>query len=234
MNEKYESNNNSEFNNINIIENNNINNNNDNKENNQEGVSIQKNNNANKEDILIIKKDSVNCFNLFGPENKSNDNEVINENKNYEEINSKNDIFNSELNLKNFDDEFSNKLNALKESMKHSNIEEYQKNNNENNFENNVKKIIESNIDKAKKDILNSILLETSKIATQSKLNQKKSKNNYVHEGIKCNNCGVFPIVGIRYKCLECDNFNCCEKCEQEQNHLHLFYKIKKDKSLKN
>jgi hypothetical protein len=75
--------------------------------------------------------------------------------------------------------------------------------------------------------------LETSKIVSQSKLNQKKSKNNYVHEGIKCNNCGAFPIVGIRYKCLECDNFNCCEKCEQEQSHPHLFYKIKKDKALK-
>ena len=83
------------------------------------------------------------------------------------------------------------------------------------------------------KDILNSILLETSKIVSQSKLNQKKSKNNYIHEGIKCNNCGAFPIVGIRYKCLECDNFNCCEKCEQEQSHPHLFYKIKKDKALK-
>ena len=44
------------------------------------------------------------------------------------------------LNLKNFDDEFSNKLSALKESMKHSNIEEYQKNIDENNFEIMLKK----------------------------------------------------------------------------------------------
>ena len=228
LNENYESNNNYEVNNGVKVDNDLINNNNDNEGNKQEDVSIQNNNIASDENLDIKKKDSDNCFCLFGPESNNNDNVVSNEINNNEY-----DIFNSELNLKRFNDEFSKQINALEESMKHSNIEEYQKKNEENIFENNIKKIIESNVDDAKKDILNSILLETSKIVSQSKLNQKKSKNNYVHEGIKCNNCGAFPIVGIRYKCLECDNFNCCEKCEQEQSHPHLFYKIKKDKALK-
>ena len=238
MNENYESNNNNEYNNGNKIVDDDLNNNNKiNGGNNQEGVSNQNNNNASDENLVIKKNDSDNCFCLFGPENNNKDNIVNNivnnENKNNVEMNDKYEIFNSELNLKCFNDEFSNQINALEESMKHSNIEEYQKQSEENNFENNIKKIIESNVDDAKKDILNSILLETSKIVSQSKLNQKKPKNNYVHEGIRCNNCGMFPIVGIRYKCLECDNFNCCEKCEQGQNHPHLFYKIKKDKALK-
>ena len=233
LNENYESNNNYQVDNGNMINNDLMNNNNDNEGNNQEGVSIQNNNIVSDENLDLKKKDSDNCFCLFGQESNNNDNVVSNEIKNNEEMNDKNAIFNSELNLKCFNDEFSNQINALEESMKHSNIEEYQKENEENNFENNIKKIIETNVNDVKKDILNSILLETSKIVNQSKLNQKKSKNNYEHEGIKCNNCGMFPILGIRYKCLECDNFNCCEKCEQEQSHPHLFYKIKKDKALK-
>ena len=215
LNKNYESNNNYEFDKGKKVDDNLMNNNKDNEGNNQEGVSNQNNNNASDENLVIKKKDSDNCFNLFGPESNNNDNIVSIENKNIVEMNNKNEIFNSELNLKCFNDEFSKQIYALEKSMKHSNIEEYQKKSVENNFEKNIKKIIESNVDDAKKYILNSILLENSKIVSQSKLNQKKSKNNYVHEGIKCNNCGMFPIVGIRYKCLECDNFNCCEKCEQ-------------------
>ena len=241
MNKIYELNNNNTYDHGTIKENDDKSNNNniiiivnDNAGNNQERVSNQQNNIVNDENLVIKKEDSSDNFCLFGPDSKSNDNVISIENKNNEGKNDKNEIFNSELNLKCFNDEFSNQINALEESMKHSNIEEYQKNNEENNFENNVKKIIEENVDNAKKDILNSILLETSKIVSQSKINQKKSKNNYRHEGIKCNICGMFPIVGIRYKCLECDNYNCCENCEQKQNHPHLFYKIKNNKALRN
>ena len=35
-----------------------------------------------------------------------------------------------------------------------------------------------------------------------------------VHEGILCNNCGVSPITGVRFKCTFRDNFNLCEHCE--------------------
>jgi len=33
-----------------------------------------------------------------------------------------------------------------------------------------------------------------------------------VHEGVTCNDCGVSPIKGIRYKCQVCDNYDLCEK----------------------
>ena len=61
-----------------------------------------------------------------------------------------------------------------------------------------------------------------------------------VHKGIKCSNCGIDPIIGIRYKCLMCDNFNLCEKCEKlEDNninsHPHNLIKMRKEeKKLKN
>ena len=144
-----------------------------NKPNNQEVILVEQNNNINDDNLNIEKKDSDNCFNLFSHESNNNDNINSNEKKNNEEKNDSDQIFNSELNLKCFNDEFSNQINALEESLKNSNNEEYQKMNEENNFENNVKKIIESNVENAKKEILNSILLETSKIVSKSKLNQK-------------------------------------------------------------
>lgn len=49
-----------------------------------------------------------------------------------------------------------------------------------------------------------------------------------VHFGVKCDGCGVFPIVGCRYKCATCDNFDYCEKCENKlaEKHNHPFLKI--------
>jgi hypothetical protein len=53
---------------------------------------------------------------------------------------------------------------------------------------------------------------------------------NTVHEGVICNNCGEFPIVGIRYKCSECPNYNLCSRCENinTTHNDHDFIKMKK------
>ena len=80
-----------------------------------------------------------------------------------------------------------------------------------------------------KNQIVNSIIIEASKLEDKSKINQQNLRNKTIHNGITCKNCGMFPIVGIRYKCMECDEFDLCEKCEKIKTHLHLFYKIKKN-----
>ena len=53
--------------------------------------------------------------------------------------------------------------------------------------------------------------------------------NKKVHFGVKCDGCGVFPIVGCRYKCAVCDNFDYCEECEKKlsQKHGHPLLKIR-------
>jgi ubiquitin-protein ligase len=45
---------------------------------------------------------------------------------------------------------------------------------------------------------------------------------------VACNHCGSPSIVGVRYKCCQCENFNLCELCEPKATHLpmHLFLKI--------
>jgi hypothetical protein len=40
-----------------------------------------------------------------------------------------------------------------------------------------------------------------------------------VHTGVTCDGCRVSPIVGTRFKCTECVNFDLCETCEQKQQH---------------
>ena len=53
---------------------------------------------------------------------------------------------------------------------------------------------------------------------------EKKTK----HFGVKCDQCGVNPIVGCRYKCSVCPNFDYCEECEKKfaTKHNHAFFKI--------
>ena len=59
-------------------------------------------------------------------------------------------------------------------------------------------------------------------------LEKDKISNRIVHFGIKCDQCGKFPIVGCRYKCSVCPNFDFCEDCENKYSHLHnhAFFKI--------
>ena len=33
------------------------------------------------------------------------------------------------------------------------------------------------------------------------------------HNGVACKSCPMNPIVGVRYKCMVCDDLDLCEKC---------------------
>ena len=48
-----------------------------------------------------------------------------------------------------------------------------------------------------------------------------------VHAHVKCDSCLCNPIIGTRYKCSVCPNFDICAKCENINNHEHPFLKIK-------
>ena len=55
-----------------------------------------------------------------------------------------------------------------------------------------------------------------------------------IHNGIKCSLCQRFPIIGIRYKCLQCKSFDLCEECEKTQGmkHGHLLLKLRNNKQI--
>ena len=61
-------------------------------------------------------------------------------------------------------------------------------------------------------------------IKTDENKNEEK-----VHEGIYCSECKD-NVVGIRYKCVVCEDFNYCEKCEAKfkEKHGHPMLKINK------
>jgi peptidoglycan hydrolase-like protein with peptidoglycan-binding domain len=40
------------------------------------------------------------------------------------------------------------------------------------------------------------------------------SRGEAIHENVRCDVCNAFPIVGDRYQCTVCDNFDLCSKCE--------------------
>jgi len=54
-----------------------------------------------------------------------------------------------------------------------------------------------------------------------------------VHEGVTCDDCGVSPIEGVRYKCTVCDNYDICDKCETKNEHPSTHVLIKAKQPLK-
>ena len=77
-------------------------------------------------------------------------------------------------------------------------------------------------------------IVETKKLLKQ--IIQKFAVKTQNHEGkaihqmYSCDGCGMNPIVGARFNCSICDNFDFCEKCEElyKNEHNHPFIKIYK------
>lgn len=42
-----------------------------------------------------------------------------------------------------------------------------------------------------------------------------------VHEGYSCDLCGVKPITGHRYRCIQCHNFDLCAACYSDDADHH-------------
>ena len=68
------------------------------------------------------------------------------------------------------------------------------------------------------------ILLEISN--SKIKMNQKQpnimNSSLMLHNGIKCERCQKLPIMGHRYKCPKCFNYNLCEECEQLNSEIEF------------
>ena len=47
-------------------------------------------------------------------------------------------------------------------------------------------------------------------------INLNFEKKKVVHPGVICVGCNG-PILGIRYKCTICEDFDYCEKCEEKK-----------------
>ncbi|KAG9557062.1 hypothetical protein KCU71_g11100, partial [Aureobasidium melanogenum] len=58
---------------------------------------------------------------------------------------------------------------------------------------------------------------------------EKTMRQLYVHTGIRCEQCGQCPILGVRWHCNNCPDFDLCSTCETQPMHpkTHVFTKIK-------
>ncbi|CAF0985261.1 unnamed protein product [Rotaria sp. Silwood1] len=62
----------------------------------------------------------------------------------------------------------------------------------------------------------------------QSINQQETTTNKESHTGVECDNCKG-PIIGVRYKCAVCPNYDLCEKCSSSDIHSeHNMIKITK------
>jgi len=80
--------------------------------------------------------------------------------------------------------------------------------------------------------ILISVLLVRKKDlhpASHPLLKLKEPARRDIHHGVSCDECGMKPIEGVRYKCLRCPNFDLCSKCEEKNQHPsdHTLLKLK-------
>jgi hypothetical protein len=73
-------------------------------------------------------------------------------------------------------------------------------------------------------EIISTVLASTHPNCSQNfdadlVFSKKKLPEVKVHDGVCCDNCNVFPIVGVRYKCSVCDDFDLCATCESKDCH---------------
>ena len=47
-----------------------------------------------------------------------------------------------------------------------------------------------------------------------------------IHENIGCDGCGETPLLGIRYNCALCGNYDLCHACQRTIKHPHQTWKI--------
>ena len=57
---------------------------------------------------------------------------------------------------------------------------------------------------------------------------EEKKEEKEIHRFARCDGCGMHPLIGKRYKCKICPNFDYCEKCleKNKETHHHEFINI--------
>jgi len=94
-----------------------------------------------------------------------------------------------------------------------------------------IKQLIGEALEEKLPEMVQSIMTQSQNI---SRIEEPKVESNAeaqnakpIHSYVTCDGCGVKPIVGVRYKCSVCDDFDYCEVCEATKEHAHEFLKIK-------
>lgn len=60
---------------------------------------------------------------------------------------------------------------------------------------------------------------ETSQQPTDSRRKMPREQRQRVHQGVTCDSCQATPVVGYRYKCQICPDFDLCQDCKLQNQH---------------
>ncbi len=68
-----------------------------------------------------------------------------------------------------------------------------------------------------------------AKIAGEDNVLKSNKKISTITGAILCNECGVSPIIGTKYKCIVCNNYCLCQNCGEKKGaeHGHPLLKIR-------
>jgi len=108
----------------------------------------------------------------------------------------------------------------------------------EEDLKNNITKAVvdqvKKNMEAMRDELMKKTIEETAK-AFELLNKSGDHKNDTVHRGVTCNSCGVFPIVGNRYKCTVCYDYDLCDECEAKtgEEHTHPLIKYKKQNGVR-
>ena len=93
-----------------------------------------------------------------------------------------------------------------------------------------MKRFVEDikNVQKNQKQLLCPL---RKKLEEKENKKNEELKNKEVHWAVTCDGCNIHPLVGKRYKCEVCPNFDFCEKCyeKEKEKHKHSFKIIEKN-----
>jgi hypothetical protein len=91
-----------------------------------------------------------------------------------------------------------------------------------------LKSLIQHEMEKQSRNIFQQIMRD-HKFAVEDQQPVDEEGAPVKHTNVACDSCGVNPILGVRYKCSVCKDFDYCTECEERQDHEHPFLKIKKN-----
>ena len=57
---------------------------------------------------------------------------------------------------------------------------------------------------------------------------REKLPTRIVHMNVVCDGCRAQPIIGRRFKCMICPNYDLCESCEAKEEHEHPMLRLSK------
>lgn len=95
-----------------------------------------------------------------------------------------------------------------------------------------LKNLINNELQKQSREVFNELLqsrdLGGAIEKTEDEELYEDEQDSVQHTNVACDGCDVNPIVGVRYKCSVCKNFDYCSVCEERLGHDHPFLKIRK------